>query len=207
MKRKLTAVCMAAAVCIGIMAGTTACGSAGAGVSNQAVSTDKPDVPSTVSQTASDTSAPQEPIVGADPSTWSPFTDCESLAEAEDVAGFKLTIPESIEGFTPSSYSVMKEYQLIQVDFNDDDNHYICIRKAIDDKDISGDYNVYNEKNDVTADGIKVTLRGNDGKVCLATWTNGEYAYSIMYSSLSDAGRSDAGLSQDAMMKLVSEVR
>ena len=207
MKRKLTAVCMAAAVCIGIMAGTTACGSAGAGVSNQAVSTDKPDVPSTVSQTASDTSAPQEPIVGADPSTWSPFTDCESLAEAEDVAGFKLTIPESIEGFTPSSYSVMKEYQLIQVDFNDDDNHYICIRKAIDDKDISGDYNVYNEKNEVTTDGIKVTLRGNDGKVCLATWTNGKYAYSIMYSSLSDDGRSDAGLSQDAMMKLVSEVR
>ena len=207
MKKKLTAVCMAAAVCIGIMAGTTACGSSGAGVSNQAVSTDKPDVPSAVSQTASDTSAPQEPIVGADPSTWSPFTDCESLAEAEDVAGFKLTIPESIEGFTPSSYAVMKEYQLIQVDFNDDDNHYICIRKAIDDKDISGDYNVYNEKNDVTADGIKVTLRGNDGKVCLATWTNGEYAYSIMYSSLSDAGRSDAGLSQDAMMKLVSEVR
>ena len=207
MKKKLTAVCMAAAVCIGIMAGTTACGSSGAGVSNQAVSTDKPDVPSAVSQTASDTSAPQEPIVGADPSTWSPFTDCESLAEAEDVAGFKLTIPESIEGFTPSSYAVMKEYQLIQVDFNDDDNHYICIRKAIDDKDISGDYNVYNEKNEVTMNGIKVTLRGNDGKVCLATWTNGEYTFSIMYSSLSDDGRSDAGLSQDAMMKLVSEVR
>lgn len=207
MKKKLTAVCMAAAVCIGIMAGTTACGSSGAGVSNQAVSTDKPDVPSAVSQTASDTSAPQEPIVGADPSTWSPFTDCESLAEAEDVAGFKLTIPESIEGFAPSSYAVMKEYQLIQVDFNDDDNHYICIRKAIDDKDISGDYNVYNEKNEVTMNGIKVTLRGNDGKVCLATWTNGEYTFSIMYSSLSDDGRSDAGLSQDTMMKLVSEVR
>ena len=119
-----------------------------------------------------------------------------------------MTIPESINGYSVVSYAVMKEYHLLQVQFEADENHYITIRKAVDVNDISGDYNVYKETGTATVDGIEVTLKGNDGNICLATWTSGEYAYSIMCADLTDIGETPShGLSVDQMTALVAAVR
>lgn len=64
----------------------------------------------------------------------------------------------------------------------EDSREQMVIRKASgagENADISGDYNVYNETSTVTVGEYTVTLKGNDQKVNLATWTSGDYACSI----------------------------
>ena len=71
----------------------------------------------------------------------------------------------------------------------EDSGEQMVIRKASgagENADISGDYNVYNETSTVTVGEYTVTLKGNDQKVNLATWTSGDYAYSYLHN-LSDA--------------------
>ncbi len=148
----------------------------------------------------------QEVICGADESTWSPITDCESLAEAESVAGIDIRVPESIEDYDDISYSAMRRYQLVQVEYHQDEQHYICIRKAAGAEDISGDYNSYKEETTADVDGRQVTFKGNDGRVSLAVWTDDEYSYSVMAADLTTAPETGAGLRAEQMKTLVSEV-
>ena len=71
----------------------------------------------------------------------------------------------------------------------EDSGEQMVIRKASgagENADISGDYNVYNVTSTVTVGEYTVTLKGNDQKVNLATWTSGDYAYSYLHN-LSDA--------------------
>ena len=71
----------------------------------------------------------------------------------------------------------------------EDSGEQMVIRKASgagENADISGDYNVYNETSTVTVGEYTVTLKGNDQKVNLATWTSGDYAYSYLHN-LSDS--------------------
>ena len=59
----------------------------------------------------------------------------------------------------------------------EDSGEQMVIRKASgagENADISGDYNVYNETSTVTVGEYTVTLKGNDQKVNLATWTGGD---------------------------------
>ncbi len=188
-----------AAMCAGLTIGMTACSNA---AESSAKATD--DAVVSVQTIAADT----EEICGADPSTWSPFTDCKSLEEAEEVAGFDISIPDKIEGYDAISYAAMQQDKLIQVDYSKDDNRYICIRKAVGDEDISGDYNAYKEETRTELDGRQVTFKGNDGKVSLATWTDGDYAYSLMYADLTDdTAGSKTGISLEQMKELVSKVK
>lgn len=48
------------------------------------------------------------------------------------------------------------------------------------------------------AGSVSVTLKGNDGLVYLAVWTDGGYSYALNVT---------AGLSQSEMTALVSEIR
>lgn len=188
-----------AAMCAGLTIGMTACSNA---AESSAKATD--DAVVSVQTIAADT----EEICGADPSTWSPFTDCKSLEEAEEVAGFDISIPDKIEGYDAISYAAMQQDKLIQVDYSKNDNRYICIRKAVGDEDISGDYNVYKEETRAELDGRQVTFKGNDGKVSLTTWTDGDYAYSLMYADITDETTgSKAGISLEQMKELVSKVK
>lgn len=169
---------------------------------------DSPSGASTV-QLVDAASDPGEPevICGADESTWSPITDCESLDEAEGVAGIAIRVPEKIEGYENISYSAMKRYQLVQVEYHQDEQHYICIRKAAGTEDISGDYNNYKEESTAEIDGRQVTIKGNDGKAALAFWTDGDYSYSVMAADLTEAPASTgAGISMEQMKTLVSAV-
>ena len=45
--------------------------------------------------------------------------------------------------------------------------------------DISGDYNTYRQKKQITVNGASVTLKGNNGKINVATWSSNGYSYSI----------------------------
>ncbi len=128
-----------------------------------------------------------------------PWVDCETLKDAEVVAGFDIAAPESIEGYEEKIISAIKN-EMIQVNFNHGDNA-IYLRKGVKDganNDISGDYNNYESSENVDINGCTVTFRGNDGTVNVAIWINGDFCYAI---------GSSVGLEAEYMSSLVRQLQ
>jgi hypothetical protein len=71
------------------------------------------------------------------------------------------------------------------------------IRKAVQKEDVSGDYNVYEEKKNLTAGDLSVTAEENDGTVYTAEWNDGTYGYSL---------HTDEGMDEDTVIKLVGKI-
>lgn len=59
------------------------------------------------------------------------------------------------------------------------ENASVLYRKSRGAEDISGDYNLYSQQQDLDIDGITVTLKGDDGLICLATWQTGGFSCSL----------------------------
>lgn len=118
-----------------------------------------------------------------------PFVACNTLDQAEQLAGFSLTLPADIKS---DGISVLSG-DMIQVLCEDG----LSIRKALGDEDISGDYTSYPQVATVTVEGHAVTLKGTGDQVTVAVWTADGYTYAV---------RSETGLSRDAALSLVSQV-
>ena len=128
-----------------------------------------------------------------------PFVDCETMADAEKLAGFDITVPEQIEGYEQELIQAV-DGELIQVFYvnPEKEEDEILIRKGVGNDDISGNYENFAETTTAAAGDLEVTLKGNDGKVTVAVWTTGSYTFSIQV---------DAGASQDEMLNLVEAVQ
>lgn len=107
-----------------------------------------------------------------------PFTEYQTLEEAEKEAKFTLNLPQSIAGYSDPMYRLDKEDGLLEVVFENGEES-ITFRKAGGDGDISGNYSNFSEKNEVELDGTVVTMKGADGKVNVAVWSKDDYSYSI----------------------------
>lgn len=130
----------------------------------------------------------------------SPFIPFKTLAEAEKLAGFSVTLPEEIpEGYTQKAIEAI-ENQMLQILFEKGENG-IVIRKAKGSEDISGDYNKYSENKTLTVGGLHVLAKGNNGKVNVATWTNGEYTYAVT------VGSGETGFDAAVMSDMISSIR
>ena len=125
-----------------------------------------------------------------------PFTDFDTLAEAEKQTGFDITLPDAIGSSENKIYRAMND-EMLEVIYMNGEDETGRIRKARGSEDISGDYNEYAETETVSVDGIDVLFKGDAGLVKLAVWTNDGYAYSVS---------TEAGLSADGMTALVSAV-
>ena len=125
-----------------------------------------------------------------------PFTDFDTLAEAEKQTGFYITLPDAIGSSDDKIYRAMND-EMLEVIYVNGEDETGRIRKARGSEDISGDYNEYAETETVSAGGIDVLLKGDAGLVKLAVWTNDDYAYSVSV---------EAGLSADEMTAIVSAV-
>ena len=115
--------------------------------------------------------------------------DCDTLAQAEQLAGFSLTLPADIKA---DGISVLSG-DMIQVLCEDG----LSIRKALGDEDISGDYNTYPQVETVAVQGHAVTLKGEGDQVTVAVWTADGYTYAV---------HSETGLSRDAALSLAFQV-
>ena len=155
--------------------------------------------------------APKEPdagmMVGGDPATWgpaedpveipNPFTDYGTLEEAISAVGFDFTVPDAIEGHKISLIQVLGENSMIQAIYGEDEVD-ILVRKAIGSDDISGDYNNYSQTSEKTVDGRTVTMKGENDRIMVALWTEGNYTYSV--------GAGD-GMDTDSMTALISTIK
>lgn len=129
-----------------------------------------------------------------------PFSECNSLQEAEKHAGFKLALPEKMpEGYSQNMIEIIGK-KMIQV-FYENGEKEILIRKAKGNDDISGDYNEYSENKTVAVGSLRISTRGNHGKVSVATWADSEYTYSV------SVGFEEEGLDAAVISDMVSGIR
>lgn len=117
-----------------------------------------------------------------------PFADRATLAEAAEAAGFSMSAPDRLEGYSQRVIQTMND-EMIQVTYQNGDSS-VTVRKAAGGGDISGDYNRYAWSESVAVDGSAVTMRGENGLVMVAIWENGGYTYAVT----SGAGMSAAGM-------------
>lgn len=171
-------------VCAATIGAFTACGTKN--------SSSAPSTPS-----AKDTSVTENDAVGENTQIANPWKDCETIDDAADIAGFSIDSPQSIDGY-PNTVIQAVDNEMIQIIYTSDtEEQSINIRKGLGSDDISGDYNVYSESGSVTVGECDVTLKGNDGKIMLATWTSGTYTYAI----------NTPGISQEEMILLIQQVQ
>lgn len=97
-----------------------------------------------------------------------PFTDCATLEEAAKTAGFSMTLPEG--GYT---FQVMPGH-MIQASGDG-----LTIRKGVGSDDISGDYTSYPQTGTRTVKGLSLTWKGENDRVRVATWSKGDYTFSV----------------------------
>ena len=91
------------------------------------------------------------------------FSHSCGMQEAAKIAGFEMTVPETVEGFADPAIEAVKE-DMIQVSFAKGDDE-LLLRKALGTDDVSGDYNTYAETNTLTVGDLTVTAKGSDGVV------------------------------------------
>ena len=129
-----------------------------------------------------------------------PWTDYDSKDAAAQAAGFDLTVPDEISGCSEKSHRVLNADGdvMFEIIYASGEDETARIRKAPGADDVSGDYNEYAETETVDVDGVSVTMKGEDGLVKLAIWTNGDYSYALS---------AESGLSQSDMAALVSSIQ
>lgn len=101
-----------------------------------------------------------------------PWSEFDSLEEAEADAGVEITLPESYQGFDHRIYRAMHR-QMIEVIYQDADGREgFRIRKSRDFGDISGDYTRYDQEKTLEIGDRFVVTRGNGDEISVARWGN-----------------------------------
>lgn len=126
-----------------------------------------------------------------------PFVEHETLEQAAQAAGFKLTAPDAANGSDSRVFRTMGD-KLLEIVYHKGEEETARIRKAPGSDDISGDYTVYPQVSEVSVKGNQVTMSGSDDQVSLAVWTDSGYTYAV-----SAAG----GISPSDMTALISAIR
>lgn len=103
---------------------------------------------------------------------------CKSVSELSSVLGFEVSEPNYLPfDFTQKAYNAYWK-EVAEITYTNE-NNIVTFRMAQGSKDISGDYNEYNEVKDFQMDFGTITLKGNDGAYNLAIWSHNDMSYSI----------------------------
>lgn len=137
---------------------------------------------------------------GAVMQTGNPWQEVSSIEEAEALTGFGLVLPAPKAPYTAEVIRVLNR-EVISVAYMREEGGEIGyeLRKEKGETDPSGDFNEYAETTEKRVDGINVTLRGENGRWSLATWTRDGYSYS--------AEAQANPMTEEEMLKLVKTVR
>lgn len=127
-----------------------------------------------------------------------PYTDNDTLEEAEKNAGFSIQMPDKIGGVSATAFRNLGQ-KMLEIIYYNGEQEVARIRKSQENADNSGNYVGYSEIKNEKIGGLDVSLKGNDGKVVLAIWNDGAYSYSISVD--------EQGVSLDEMTALVEAVK
>lgn len=121
----------------------------------------------------------------------------DSIEELVEAVGFSVKELSNVPLTVVETDYCAPTNDLAQISYLDADGNELCYRKSPGTDDISGDYSEYPDIEEMEIEGCVVTLKGDADTICLATWTDGDYAYSI--------GLYDVGTSRGEMLRLVTE--
>lgn len=109
-----------------------------------------------------------------------PWTDQQTMEDAQQAVGFSFQTPKTIGVMKPVCIQTL-ESDIIQVFYQQtaDSEEHVLLRKGFGSQDISGDYNAYSQSTVEFIGGSQVTLQGDDGMMMLATWVSGRFSYSV----------------------------
>ena len=196
MKRKIVFVLLVSGVlalagCGGASSGGSSAAASGSEAAASAAETAESEEP--ISKPVAVEKTEEEERTESEVGLANPFVECRNIEGTAKVAGFEMTLPELPKGYDITSYRAMEGSMMEVIAKNADKE--IRLRKAAGTEDASGDYNEYQNSEDVSVGDITVTEKGNDDGVHCAVWTDGEHAYSIT---------SDEGLSSETVAGLVT---
>ena len=122
-----------------------------------------------------------------------PWIEVKTMEEAKNMAGFDLKLPEIPAEYGKKMIQVLDsdDALTIEVIFWNNEDKEIRIRN------ISGDYTAYVQEQKVQAENRELTLKGEEDKVFLATWTEDGYTYSMYVED---------GISADEMTGMAGQV-
>ena len=126
-----------------------------------------------------------------------PFVEYETLEQAAQAAGFKLTAPDAANGSDSRIFQAIAN-DLLEVIYRRGEEETARIRKAPSSDDISGDYTVYPQVSKVPVKGNQVTMSGSNDKISLAVWTDSGYTYAVSATG---------GISPSGMTALISAIQ
>lgn len=111
---------------------------------------------------------------------------CTSLSELSETVGFAVKEPSL--PFTPEQTEYTSYWHdLAQIEYTAG-RKTALYRMSLGTEDNSGDYNAYEETVSMDADGLSLTLKGDESGYTLGVWTDGSYSYSLSLSeALSEA--------------------
>lgn len=168
----------------------------------------EPDDAAELAEIVSANESTEPVLVGGDPATWgppleettqipNPYVSYVTLEDACAAAGFALSIPESMNGYGDPVFQVMNG-SMLQVIYRNAEEETVTIRKEPGSEDISGDYRVYEQSEEISLGERTAILKGNNDMVSLALWTEDGYTYSVSASS---------GFTSSDMTDLIAEIQ
>lgn len=133
-----------------------------------------------------------------------PWTQTDSFDEAAEVSGVKIRLPGDAD--LPQNMKLLYYRAIpgtLEADYSDG-NEELMLRASMDDEGyaLSGDYNTYSREWGEDLDGVAVNCLGDGTHVNVAVFKDGETAYAITMA----CGREGAGLTKDALKKLVTAI-
>lgn len=112
----------------------------------------------------------------------SPIENIAGIDRLKKTVPFELSVPRELPtGYQIENTSVFAG-KLAQIIYSDGSNK-IVYREAKGAEDVSGDFTSYDVAEDVKIDNAKVTLKGSQSLVNLATWTKDGCSFSLSFSN------------------------
>ena len=109
--------------------------------------------------------------------------ECASLGELSERLGFEVTLPEEVPfAYESVEYCAMWS-TFAEITWYSGGNEVACYRQQQASGDLSGDFNVYERVEELTAGGVTVTVKGGGAGWALAVWESGGMSRSLMVSA------------------------
>lgn len=127
------------------------------------------------------------------------YVDFQSQTQADQAAGFSLSAPSSINGYSNKTYAIVEDY-ISDVMYADDGGQVAVIVHKCKKNDLEkADTNKYRQTNIVDIDGMEVSLKGSDDLVQSMTWSDGGFYYQVLTAD-------NAMMSEENMTSLLSQI-